>query len=101
MRWTLRYQLLVPLLLLLVGIVGVSVWSALDAAKRARGQIEMQVRHVAAVLSDARFPLTPRILEMTRGLSGAEFLLVRRDNSRTTTITPTPEELPPVAVGDE
>ena len=35
MRWRIRYQLLVPLLLLLLGVVGVSAWTADASAQRA------------------------------------------------------------------
>ena len=54
MRWPIRYQLLVPPLTLLLGVVGISTWTALASAGRARGQIETQVRNVARTLSESR-----------------------------------------------
>ncbi len=75
MRWSIRYQLLVPLLTLLLGVVAMSTWTALASAGRARRQIETQVRHIARTVSRAPFPHDRNILEMIRDLSGAEYLL--------------------------
>ena len=44
MRWSIRYQLLIPPLTLLCGVVGMSTWAALSSAGRARHQLETQVR---------------------------------------------------------
>src|SRR5258707_2468177 len=76
MKWPIRYQLLVPLLTLVLGVVGLSTWTALASAARARQQIETQVRNVAHTLSEASFPQNQRVLEHMKGLSGAEYLLV-------------------------
>ncbi|MCS6849899.1 MAG: HAMP domain-containing histidine kinase [Gemmataceae bacterium] len=94
MRRSLRYQLLVPLATLLVGIVGISSWTAWASASHARRQLEHQVRQVARTLSDAHFPLTARVLEQMKGLSGAEFLLIGTDGSRLATLTPEVTDLP-------
>src|SRR6516165_9688147 len=73
MRWSIRYQLLVPLLLLLAGIAGISAWTAMASAKRARHQIESQVRNVARTLSESNIPVAPNWLGEMQGLSGAEY----------------------------
>ena len=73
MRWSLRYQLLVPLLTLLLGVAGMCGWTALAAADRARQQIEAQVRRVVRTLSESDFPLKANVLERMKGLSGAEY----------------------------
>ena len=97
MRWSIRYQLLFPLLMLLLGIVGISTWTAVAGARRAWQQIETQVRDVARTLSDAHFPLTQNVLDQAKGLSGAEYLLVSSDGRRISTLAeaeiplPTPE----------
>jgi signal transduction histidine kinase len=97
MRWPIRYQLLVPLLTLLLGVVGISTWTALASAGRARRQIETQVRHVAHTLSARPVPLTHKIvLEQMKGLSGADYLLIAGDGARTTTLPTDNPELPPV-----
>src|SRR5262249_52953519 len=94
MRWSIRYQLLVPLLTLLLGVVGISTWSALASAGRARQQIETQVRHVARTLSESSFPLKENVLEQMKGLSGAEFLLAGSDGSRLATLPAGGVQLP-------
>jgi signal transduction histidine kinase len=76
MRWNIRYQLFSPLVILLLGMVGISTWTALAAAERARQEIEEKVRNVFRTLSAAEFPLTAHVLDLLHGLSGAEYLLV-------------------------
>lgn len=80
MRWSIRYQLLVPLLILLLGVVGMSTWTATSSANQARTQLEARVRNVARTLSESNIPLgAPNVLEMIAGLSGAEYVLVGKD----------------------
>ena len=72
MRWRIRYQLLLPLLLLLLGVVGLSVWMALAAAERARVQIEERVREawiermVVSVFVEPGDPHRPVLLILRR-----------------------------------
>lgn len=97
MRWSIRYQLLVPLLTLLAGIAGISTWTAMASAQRARHQIESQVRNVARTLTEANLPVAPNWLAQMQGLSGAEYLLVDNDGreNRTSGLAGEPGELPP------
>jgi signal transduction histidine kinase len=95
MRWPIRYQLLLPLLTLLLGVVGISTWTALASADRARRQIETQVRRVAHTLSDSTFPLHRIVLDRMKLLSGADFLLITPDGGRTATLRADALELPP------
>lgn len=77
MRWSIRYQLLLPLFILLLGVVGISTWTALTAAARARGEIEKGVRRVSHLLSDSPgLRLNRGILERMKKLTDAEFHLV-------------------------
>jgi signal transduction histidine kinase len=102
MRWSIRYQLLLPLLTLLIGVAGISTWTAIASAARARQQIEMQVRQVARTLSESRFPLTQNVLEQMKGLSGAEYLVVSGEGRRTATFPIEGLDLPPAeAVADD
>jgi signal transduction histidine kinase len=98
MRWRIRSQLLLPLLLLLVGVLGLSVWMAFAAAKQARQQIETRVRNVGELLSEGKFPLAPlarnHVLLWVKQLSGADYLLVERDGKRISTLAAEPERLP-------
>ena len=95
MRWSIRYRLLVPLGLLLLGVVATSSWSAVVAANHARARIIQQVRGVADTLGAATWPLTPNVLEKMKGLSGAEYLLIHVDGSRSATFPTTTIALPP------
>jgi signal transduction histidine kinase len=103
MRWTIRYQLFVPLLTLLLGVVGISTWTAFASARHAQRQIEQQVQNVVQTLSAADFPLTPHVLEQMKGLSGAEYLLAAADGRRIGTLAVADAEWPtvPAEAADE
>lgn len=76
MRWPIRYQILLPLAgMMLAAVVSVSLLNAWLAAARTERDVERQLRDVARTLSDAKFPLTARVLEQMHGLAGAEFAL--------------------------
>jgi signal transduction histidine kinase len=103
MRWRIRTQILVPLLTLLLGVVGITTWTAISSANQARLQIETRVRNVAGTLAESHFPLNEPILKQMKGLSGAEFLFVGGDNTRQATFPADDLEIPlldPVAEGD-
>jgi signal transduction histidine kinase len=85
MRWSIRTQFVVPLLLLLAGLVGISTWTAEEAAKRARERIAAQVGGIVRTLSDARFPLNQHVLDQMKGLSGADYLLIEPSGQRVAT----------------
>jgi signal transduction histidine kinase len=93
-RWRIRHQLLLPLLLLLLGLCGLCAWMALAAAARARGQVEARVRDVAVNLGAATFPLTRGVLEQVKSLSGADYVLAGPDGKRVATFDGAPP-LPP------
>jgi signal transduction histidine kinase len=95
MRWSIRYQLLVPLGLLLLALVGASAWTAWDSARHARLRIAHQIDGVVQTLStETTYPLTQPVLEDIKGLSGAECLLVEPDGRRVATFVEQPEGLP-------
>lgn len=95
-RINIRSQLLLPLLLLLVGVLGLSVWMAFAAANGARQQIESRVRGVAHIISEGKFPLAQHhILLWVKQLSGADYLLVQQNGKRLSTLEDEPERLPP------
>jgi signal transduction histidine kinase len=76
MRWSIRYQLLVPLLALLLGVTGLSTYLAVAAAQRAvEDQIESRVRHVVRVIAESPYRPNHAILKQMHGLSGAEFVM--------------------------
>jgi signal transduction histidine kinase len=97
MRWSIRYQLLIPLLILLLGVVGISTWTGFASADRARRQVETQVRDIArTVLQETTIPRNKRALQLMRGLSEAEYLLDEGTGELITTldIDHKPEGLP-------
>lgn len=76
MRHSLRYQIMIPMLgLMLTALLGVSVLNASLAASRAKRQIEAQLGEITRTLDQSNFPLTDTVLRQMRGLSGAEFVL--------------------------
>lgn len=93
MRLSIRYQLLLPLLTLLAGVIAMSAWTALASAARARQQIDTQVANIIATMQQSTFPLTGRTLEQMKGLSGADFFF-RRDEQRLTTLPTSDVNLP-------
>lgn len=107
MRLSIRYQLLLPLLALMLGVVGMSTWTAWSSAQRARGQIEQQMEAIAATVNKVPLPLNPQTLPLMKGLCGADLLLC--DESRQpldddhgrpmTTLPAVPGELPAPAEG--
>jgi len=82
MRWPLRYQILLPFTVLLLGTV--TMVSALDAyfsARWHRVRVQDQLRNIAVTLSPGQFPLTSSVLRQTHGLSGAHFAVATRSGN--------------------
>src|SRR5262245_43596946 len=96
MRWRIRSQLLVPLVLLLLGVVGISTWTAIASANRAWNNLETRFRSIARTLKETTYPLyNQTVLKMMRGLSGAEYLLVPTNGKPIATFGDADIELPP------
>jgi len=95
MRWPLRNQIMLPLLVVAVlsiaAVGGVHAWLA---ARHTQQRIEDQVRGVVSVLTSARFPLTGSVLRQMKSLSGAEFVLT--DASGRLLATSLPQSPPPL-----
>jgi len=108
MRFSIRYQLLVPILALMLGLVGASAWSAFASGQRARRQIEKQIDDIETAVNSATFPLNAQTLQLMKGMSGAEFLLcdakgrpIRDDENQllAATLPEAPEDLPSPSAG--
>jgi signal transduction histidine kinase len=99
MRLSLRYRLLVPLVLLLLGDAGATAWAAANAARAAERRLAEQQWAVARTLTEPRstFRLTERVLQQMKGLSGAEFLFTHPSVPAESTF-PDPKPGPPVDV---
>lgn len=77
MRLSLRYRLLIPPVLLLVGTVAATAWAAFHATTSVERQIAEKIRAVEqTVAGPPTFRLTDPILRQVRGLTGVELLVV-------------------------
>ncbi len=77
MRWPIRAQLLLPMLLVvLLTIATASGAVAYWRFKQVRQRELDDLQRVTATLSDASFPLSQRVLKQISGLSGAEFAIL-------------------------
>ncbi len=78
MRLSLRYRLLLPLTLLLIGDAVATAWAAQIAARNAESRLAEQQWAIVHTLDEPRstFPLTQPVLEQMKGFSGAEFMFV-------------------------
>jgi signal transduction histidine kinase len=77
MRWPLRRQILVPMVAIVLATVGVTTLLAIWAAtEQVESRVERQLADVQATLSATNFPLESNVLRQTRGLTGAELVLV-------------------------
>lgn len=94
MRWRLRYQLFVPLALLFLGIVGTSVWIASSAVEKSREQLETRLRDVGKTLAESPFPLNQKVLQDLKRLSGADYLLIKKNGERISTLSDSTVTLP-------
>jgi signal transduction histidine kinase len=81
MRRPIQIQLLVPMLcVVLFAIVLASAATAYWGSVHAREDELDNLRRVVATVTETAFPLTDRVLQQMSGLSGAEFVLLDRDN---------------------
>jgi signal transduction histidine kinase len=97
MRWRIRYQLLLPCLILLLGIVAITTWNAISSARRVREQLQQQVRQTIHSLNRAtqRYPIDDKnVLELAQGLSGAEIVVIDGKDERHSTLAQPVAELP-------
>lgn len=102
MPWRIRYQLLVPLLVLGLGVAGVGGWQAVLAAESAREGIETRIRSVAQNLGEGiSYPLAKNVLIQMKRLSGADYLLIPRDGDPVTTLVSPPDPLPQQSVTED
>ncbi|HKB36622.1 MAG TPA: hypothetical protein VKD72_09225, partial [Gemmataceae bacterium] len=96
MRWSLRYQLLIPPAVLLLGVAGTTTWTATASAARARRDLETRMRNVAETLiRGPTFDLSYPILRQMRLLSGAEFVYRSAAGRYVPTLDAVPDDLPP------
>ena len=87
MRLGLRYRLLVPPVLLLLGTVAATAWAANRAAGTVDRQIDERIRAIEQTVNGPpTFRLNEPILRQMRGLTGAELIVVGTNGERISTL---------------
>jgi signal transduction histidine kinase len=95
MRWSIRNQILIPLLLIqAAAVTAVTVTMATLAVKRSEREIIGRLNGVVDTLMHGNFPYTESVLARMRGLSGAHFIVAGTDGIVVHTSQPTLEKLP-------
>jgi len=95
MRWSIRNQILVPLIAIqAVAVTATAITTATLAARRSERQIIDRLNGVIDTLGHANFPYTASVLARMRGLSGAHFVAFAEDGGVTETSFPTVDDLP-------
>lgn len=98
MRLSLRYRLLLPLALLLIGDAAATAWAAQIAAHNTERRLAEQQWGVARTLTEPPFfPLKEPVLRKMQKLSGAEFLFTHPGEPIQSTF-PDPKPAPPLDV---
>jgi signal transduction histidine kinase len=96
MPWSIRNQILVPLIAIqAVAVATVAVTAATLAARRSEDQIIGRLNGVTDALGHSNFPYTQGVLTRMRGLSGAHFAVFANDGRVTDSTLPTLKSLPP------
>jgi signal transduction histidine kinase len=74
-RWSIRNQILVPFVaVVLLAVMAMTAVAAVLAARQRDAQTLAQLQNIAATLAHTSVPYTSPILEKMRGLSGAHFV---------------------------
>jgi len=80
MRWSIRSQILIPLIAIqAMAVAAIAIATATLAARRSERQIVDRLNGLIDALGDARFPYTSGVLVRMRGLSGAHFAAYAED----------------------
>ncbi len=95
MRWSIRSQILVPLIgIQAAAVTAATLTTAALAARRSEGEIIGRLNDVLDTLAHGNFPYTASVLSKMRGLSGAHFLVGGEDGRVTETSLPGLRNLP-------
>ena len=96
MRWSIRNQILIPLIAIqAVAVTAATVATATLAASRSEQEIIGRLNEVLGTLEHGNIPYTGSVLAKMRGLSGAHFIAWGETGQVTETSLPTLEGLPP------
>ena len=80
MRWPIQFQLLLPMLSVVVLAIGWPAGPGVSRRNAGRRARKKACRRVVATLAETKFPLSESVLRQMSGLSGAEFVLLDRGN---------------------
>jgi signal transduction histidine kinase len=95
MLWSIRNQILLPLIAIQSAAVAtVTVTAATLAARRSEHQIVGRLNSVIDTVGHSNFPYTPSVLTKMRGLSGAHFAAFTDDGRVTDATLPSLKALP-------
>ena len=95
MRWSIRSQILIPLVgIQVLAVAVIASTTARLATDRSEREIIARLNSVIGTLEDARFPYTAGVLAKMRGLSGAHFALVAADGTLESATLPALRALP-------
>jgi signal transduction histidine kinase len=101
MRWSIRNQILVPLVAIQsVAVATVAVTAATLAARRSESQIIGRLNRMIDTLGHSNFPYTEGVLAKMRGLSGAHFAVFANDGVVADSTLPNLRTLPRAARAD-
>ena len=96
MRWSIRNQILIPLIgIQAIAVTAATLTTATLAASRSEREIVGRLNDVLGTLEHGSFPYTGSVLAKLRGLSGAHFIAWGEEGQVTETSLRTLEGLPP------
>ena len=95
MRWSIRNQILIPLLAIqAAAVTAATVTMATLAVKRSEREIIGRLNDVVDTVMHGNFPYTESVLDRMRGLSGAHFIVAGAGGDLVHTSLPNLESLP-------
>lgn len=86
----LAFQILAPVILLVAGAVALFAWLGFEQRRQAKREALVRLDRLADACSEVTIPRTRFILEIMRGMSGAELILCGADGHLATDETGTP-----------
>ncbi|RUL88015.1 sensor histidine kinase [Tautonia sociabilis] len=96
MRWSIRNQILIPLIVIQgMAVCAITLVTATLAARRSERQVIDRLNGVVEALGHANFPYTESVLARMRGLSGAEFIAYTADGHVAATSFSSLKDTPP------
>jgi signal transduction histidine kinase len=96
MRWSIRNQILVPLVAIqALAVTAIAIAAATLASRQSERQIISRLSEVIDTLGHASIPYTAGVLNQMQGLSGAHFVAYADDGRVLETTLPAFRELPP------